>query len=170
MRKFLIEDLSIGRQAIGSATGVAPCMPPVFGADFVEVEVDIETGEVSITKMVGAYDVGKAINPAHVEGQIIGGAVMGMGYALTEGLIVKDGKVLNDNFTDYRILRACDVPEMNAIIVESNEPTGAFGAKGFAEATMCGTAAAIANAIYNAVGVRIKELPITQEKILEGYG
>lgn len=167
LRKFQIEDLSICKQALGVATGVASTMPPVFGADFAEVEVDTETGEVCITKMVGAYDVGKAINPAHVEGQIVGGEVMGIGYALTEGLVIKDGKVLNDNFTDYRILRACDVPEIDTIIVESNEPTGAFGAKGFGEATMVGTAAAIANAIYNAIGVRIRELPITQERILE---
>lgn len=92
---------------------------------------------------------------------------MGIGYALTEGLIIKDGRILNNNFTDYRILRACDAPEIDAIIVESNEPTGAFGAKGVGEATMVGTAAAIANAIYNAVGIRAKELPITQERILE---
>ncbi|MBW2116297.1 MAG: xanthine dehydrogenase family protein molybdopterin-binding subunit [Deltaproteobacteria bacterium] len=91
-----------------------------------------------------------------------------IGYALTEGLITKDGRILNDNFADYRILRSCDVPELDGIIVESNEPTGPFGAKGVGEATMVGTAAAIANAIYDAVGVRIKELCITPEKILEG--
>jgi len=92
---------------------------------------------------------------------------MGIGYALTEGLIIEDGKIVNNNFTDYRILRACDVPQIDAIIVESDEPTGPFGAKGVGEATMVGTAAAIANAIYGAIGVRMKELCITQEKILE---
>ena len=168
MRRVQIEDLSLCEQIIGSATGVAPAMPPTFGANFAEVEVDTETGEVRVLKLVGAFDVGKAINPAHVEGQIIGGGVMGIGYALTEGLITKDGRILNDNFADYRILRSCDVPELDGIIVESNEPTGPFGAKGVGEATMVGTAAAIANAIYDAVGVRIKELCITPEKILEG--
>ena len=167
LRKFQFEDLSICKQIIGVATGVAPSSPPIFGANFVEVEVDIETGQVSIVKLVCAFDVGKAINPAHVEGQIIGGELMGIGYALTEGLVIRDGKVLNNNFTDYRILRACDVPEIDVIIVESNEPTGAFGAKGIGEATNVGTSSAIANAIYDAVGVRVKELPITQEKILE---
>jgi len=167
LRKVEIEDLSTCKQVIGSATGVAPSMPPTFGANFAEVEVDTETGEVHVVKVVGAFDVGKAINPARVEGQITGGQLMGIGYALTEGLMLKDGRVLNDNFTDYRILRACDAPEIDAIIVESNEPTGAFGAKGVGEATMVGTASAIANAIYDAVGVRAKELPITQERILE---
>ena len=167
LRMLQYEDLSIGKQIIGVATGVAPSWPPIHGANFVEVEVDAETGEVRIIKLACAFDVGKAINPAHVEGQIIGGEATGIGYALTEGLIVKDGKVLNNNFTDYRLLRACDMPEIDAIIVESNEPTGAFGAKGVGEATNAGTAAAIANAIYDAVGVRVKELPITQERILK---
>jgi len=167
LRKWQFGDLSIGKQIIGVATGVAPGWPPIFGANFVEVEVDTETGEVETTKLVCAFDVGKAINPGQVEGQIAGGEVMGIGYALTEGLVVRDGKVCNNSFTDYRILRACDIPEMDIIIVESNEPTGAFGAKGVGEATNAGTAAAVANAIYDAVGVRVKQLPITQEKILE---
>ena len=167
LRKFQIEDLSVCKQIIGVAVGVAPSMPPTFGANFVEVEVDTETGEVSIVKLVSAFDVGRAINPAHVEGQITGGGLMGIGYALTEGLVIRDGRILNNNFTDYRILRACDVPEIDAIIVESNEPTGAFGAKGLGEATMVSTASAIANAIYDAIGVRVKELPITQERVLE---
>ena len=168
LRKLEIEDLSICEQIIGAASGVTESMPPTFGANFAEVEVDTETGEVRVLKLEGAFDVGKAINPAHVDGQITGGGVMGIGYALTEGLIIRDGKVLNDNFTDYRILRACDIPEVGAVIVESNEPTGPFGAKGLGEATMVCTASAIANAIYDAVGVRVRELPITQEKILEG--
>ncbi len=168
LRKVQFEDLDCGKQIIGTATGVAPASPPIFGANFAEVEVDIETGEVRIVKLVGAFDVGKAINPANVEGQITGGEVMGIGYALTEWLEIRDGRVLNNNFTDYRILRACDIPEIDGIIVESDEPTGAFGAKGVGEATMAGTASAIANAIYDAVGVRMKELPITQEKILDG--
>ncbi|UCG66034.1 MAG: molybdopterin-dependent oxidoreductase [Deltaproteobacteria bacterium] len=167
MRKVQIEDLSRCEQIIGNASGVAPAMPPTFGAHFAEVEVDMETGEVYVVRLVGAFDVGRAINPAHVEGQIIGGETMGIGYALTEGLIIEDGKIVNNNFTDYRMLRACDVPQIDAIIVESNEPTGPFGAKGIGESTMVGTAAAIANAIYDAIGVRMKELCITQEKILE---
>ncbi|MBW2609963.1 MAG: molybdopterin-dependent oxidoreductase [Deltaproteobacteria bacterium] len=160
------EDLSKGIQVMGTSTGVAPAVPTIYGANFAEVEVDMATGEVRILKFVCAFDVGKAINPAHVEGQIIGGEVTGMGYALTEGLITKDGKIMNPNFGDYRMLRACDVPKIDAIIVESPEPSGPFGAKGVGEATNAGTAAVIANAIYDAVGVRIEDLPLSQEKIL----
>jgi len=161
------EDLSKGIQVMGTSTGVAPASPTIFGANFVEVEVDMITGEVRIVKLVCAFDVGKAINPAHVEGQITGGEVTGMGYALTEGLITKEGKILNPNFADYRLLRACDVPEMETIIVESPEPSGAFGAKGVGEATNAGTAAVVANAIYDAVRVRLYDLPMTQEEILK---
>ena len=168
MRKIQIEDMSICEQPIGHAAGVAPAMPGYFGASFAEVEVDTETGEVRVLKLTGAFDVGKAINPANVQGQITGGGIMGIGWALTEELITKDGNILNDNFTDYRILRASDVPQLDSIIVESNEPTGPFGAKGVGEGTMVGVASAIANAIFDAIGVRMKELCITQEKILEG--
>lgn len=165
---LLFEDLSTGKQIQGFATGVAPGSPPVYAANFAEVEVDTETGQVNILKLAGAFDVGRAMNPAHVEGQITGGEVMGIGYALTEGLIIRDGKICNNNFADYRILRSCDVPEIDAIIIESYEPTAAFGAKGVGEITNVGTAAAIANAIYDAIGIRMTELPITQEKVLAG--
>ncbi len=122
---------------------------------------------MEVVKLVCAFDVGRAINPAFVEGQVTGGEVMGMGYALTEGLVTREGRVCNPNFRDYRLLRACDVPEIDVTLVESNEPTGPFGAKGIGEAINVGTASAIGNAIYHAVGVRVTELPITQEKILE---
>jgi xanthine dehydrogenase molybdenum-binding subunit len=167
MRRIQIGDMSICQQVIGVSSGVAPAMPGYYGATFVEVEVDTETGEVRVGKLVGAFDVGKAINPANVEGQIAGGAVMGIGWALTEELLLSEGRILNDSFRDYRILRACDVREIVPIIVESNEPTGPFGAKGVGEGTMVGVAPAIANAIYDAIGVRMKELCITPEKILE---
>ena len=167
MRKIQIGDMSICEQIIGVSTGVAPAMPGYYGATFVEVEVDTETGEVRVVKLVGAFDVGKAINPANIEGQIAGGAVMGIGWTLTEELLLKEGRILNDSFRDYRILRACDVGELIPIIVESHEPTGPFGAKGVGEGTMVGVAPAIANAIYDAIGVRMKELCITPEKILD---
>jgi len=167
MRRIQIGDMSICQQVIGVSSGVAPAMPGYYGATFVEVEVDMETGEVRVVKVVGAFDVGKAINPSNIEGQITGGAVMGIGWALTEELLLREGKILNDSFRDYRILRACDVGEIVPIIVESNEPTGPFGAKGVGEGTMVGVAPAVANAIYDAIGVRMKELCITPEKILE---
>lgn len=166
MRKTQIEDMGLCQQVTGFSTGIAPAMPGIYGACFAEVEVDTETGEVRVLKLTGAYDVGRAINPAFVKGQITGGVVMGTGWALTEELVIRDGKIVNSNFADYRLLRACDVPPLEPIIVESLEPTGPFGAKGIGEAGMVCVASAISNAIAHAIEVRLKELPITPEKIL----
>ncbi len=168
MRKIQIEDMSICKQLIGSASGVAPAMPGYYGAIFAEVEVNLQTGVVNVLKLTSAFDVGCAINPDLVRGQIVGGGVMGIGFALTEGLQLKDGHVLNPNFTDYRLLRSCDVPEILPIIVESNEPTGPFGAKGIGEGSMVNVASAISNAICHATGVRLTDLCMTPEKILHG--
>lgn len=168
MRHFQVGDFSRCHQVMGSESGVTEAQPPVFGATFAEVEVDPETGQVRVVKMVGAFDVGAVVNPDGCEGQITGGLTMGVGFALTEGLVIQDGRVLNPGFRDYKILRAEDVPELVPVLVESNEPTGPFGAKGLGEATMISSAAAIANAIYDAIGVRMRELAITPEKILRG--
>lgn len=168
MRKIQIEDMSVCEQVIGSAAGVAPAMPGYYGAIFAEVEVDTETGEVKVLKLTSAFDVGRAINPDLVEGQITGGAVMGMGFALTENLLLRDGQILNSSFADYRLLRACDVPEIVPIIVESNEPTGPFGAKGIGEGCMVNVASAISNAICHATGVRLIDLCMTPDSILQG--
>lgn len=167
MQKVQIQDMNINEQIIGSASGIAPAMPGYYGAIFAEVEVNIETGETRVLKLTSAFDVGRAINPDLVKGQITGGGAMGIGFALTEGLIVKDGHVLNANFTDYRLLRACDVPEIVPIIVESNEPTGPFGAKGIGEGSMVNVASAIANAICHATGVRLTDLCMTPENVLQ---
>ena len=167
MRKTQIEDMSVCEQVIGSAAGVAPAMPGYYGAVFAEVEVDTETGQVNVLKLTSAFDVGRAINPALVKGQIIGGAAMGIGFALTEGLLVEDGRILNSSFTDYRLLRACDVPEIVPIIVESHEPTGPFGAKGIGEGCMVNVASAISNAICHATGARLTQLNMTPEAILK---
>jgi xanthine dehydrogenase molybdenum-binding subunit len=140
----------------------------IFGVHMVEVEVDTETGQVKIVKAVAAHDVGRAINPSIVEGQIQGGFVQGVGYALMEEMILDDGKITNPTLVDYRIPSALDVPKIIPIIVETGEPTGPFGAKGVGECGLVGTAPAIANAIYDAVGVRIKELPLTPERVLAG--
>ena len=137
-----------------------------YGTHGVEVEVDRETGQVKILKYVAAHDVGKAINPMLLEGQVYGGATMGIGYALTERLILQNGKVMNPNFLDYKMLTAKDVPNIETVVIETNDPSGPFGAKGIGEPGLVPTAPAIANAIYDAVGVRIKELPITAEKVL----
>ena len=168
MRKTQIEDMNVCEQVIGSAAGVAPAMPGYYGAVFAEVEVDVETGEVKVLKLTNAFDVGRAINPDLVKGQITGGGVMGIGFALTEGLLIEDGRILNSSFADYRLLRACDAPEIVPIIVESDEPTGPFGAKGIGEGCMVNVASAISNAIYHATGVRLTDLCMTPETILKG--
>jgi|UniRef100_A0A7C4EX55 CO/xanthine dehydrogenase Mo-binding subunit len=137
-----------------------------FGTHGAEVEVDTETGEVKILNYVAAHDVGRAINPMLVNGQIYGATVMGVGYGLSEEMIVNHGRVMNPNLLDYKILTAKDVIPIQPVIVEPFEPAGPFGAKGIGEPACVPTAPALINAIYDAVGVRIKDLPATPEKVL----
>ncbi len=138
------------------------------GAGAVEIEIDKELGRVKVIKMAEAFDAGKAINPDLVNGQIVGGFVQGLGTALWEEVKFDDkGRILNPNFTDYKIPTALDVPrDVNPIIVEVPQPDGPFGARGIAEHTMIPVMPAIANAVENALGIRIKEPPITPEKII----
>jgi CO/xanthine dehydrogenase Mo-binding subunit len=137
----------------------------IYGAQAVEVEVDPETGVVHVVRAVGAHDVGRAINPTLVEGQIQGGMVQGIGFALHEELKHEAGVIVCDNLHDHKMPTALDVPDIVAEIVESNEVSGPFGAKGIGEAPLVPTASAIGNAIYDAIGVRMKELPMTPEKV-----
>ncbi len=138
-----------------------------FGTQGAEVEVDTETGEIKILRMVAVHDVGKALNPPALKGQIYGALAQGVGYALYENLQSDKGRILNPNFRDYKIAR---IQEMDFPIdiefIETNDRFGPFGAKGVAEPGLVPTAPAIANAIYDAIGVRIRDLPITPEKIL----
>jgi xanthine dehydrogenase molybdenum-binding subunit len=138
------------------------------GAQFVEVEVDTETGVVRVVKIVAAHDVGRAINPLIVEGQIEGALQQGLGYALYEDMPIdpETGAALAVTFADYRMPTAQVMPEIEVILVEKPGPGGPFGLKGVGEPGLGPTAAAIANAIYDAVGVRIAELPITPERVL----
>jgi CO/xanthine dehydrogenase Mo-binding subunit len=138
-----------------------------FAAHVAEVEVDTETGEVRVTDYVAANDVGKAINPLLVRGQIEGGVVQGIGYALTEGLIFDCGEILNRNLSDYKIPTTTETPNIIPLIVEEEDPNGPYGAKSVGEPAMDPVAAAICNAIYNAVGVRVKRLPVTGEALLK---
>jgi len=137
-----------------------------YGAHGVEVEVDKETGKVKILNYIAAHDVGKAINPLLLEGQIYGGGLQGIGYALGEKMVYRNGRLMNGNFLDYKIPTVKDVPPIQPVIVETEEKEGPFGAKGIGEPGLVPTAPAIANAIYDAIGVRIKDLPITPEKVL----
>jgi len=137
-----------------------------FGTHGVRVKVDEETGKVEIRDYVAAHDVGRAINPMLLEGQIFGGVMMGIGYALTEQVILEKGEMMNPNFRDYKIPTAKDVVPIQAPVIETVDEFGPFGAKGIGEPGYVPTAPAVANAVYDAIGVRIKDLPITPEKVL----
>ena len=137
-----------------------------YGAQAVEVAVDTGTGEVTVLKSVGAHDVGLAINPDAVAGQIEGGAAQGQGYALSEELRYEQGQLTSPSFSEYLIPTAMDVPEYKAIILESRSGVGPFGAKGIGEPALTPVAPAIANAVADAIGVRIFDLPITPEKVV----
>ena len=140
----------------------------IFGAQAVELDVDEVTGQVEVLRAWAASDVGQAVNPTNVEGQIQGGFVQGMGYALFEEMVWEDGQLINPSMMDYKIPGALDVPaKIKAIIVEDPEPTGPFGAKGVGEPAMVGVAPAVANAIANAAQLRLRQLPITPERVLE---
>src|SRR5436305_3132546 len=142
--------------------------PAPFFAQFVEVEVDTETGQVRVTRAVNALDLGKAINPALATGQVEGAVTMALGYALSEEVTFDEqGRVRNQGFVDYKVMSTLDMPKMTTILVEDTEYTGPFGAKSAGEVTTNGMAPAIANAIYDALGIRIRSLPITPEKILQ---
>jgi putative selenate reductase molybdopterin-binding subunit len=140
--------------------------PPPFIAQFAEVDVDLKTGRVEVVRFVSAADCGLPINPVLAEGQIEGAVVNGLSYALWEEYRYdENGRMTNPRFWDYRIFTARDIPELKTILVESVEPTGPFGAKSIGEVAINGPAPAIANAVYDAVGVRIRDLPITPEKV-----
>lgn len=137
-----------------------------YGAVTAEVEVDIETGHVKVLRMVTAYDVGKAINPLSLEGQIEGGTVQGLGYATMEELIHREGIVVNPNLADYYIPTSLDVPEIKTIVVEYPGDLGPYGAKAIGEPPIVLPAPAIVNAIENAIGVRLNEIPATPDRVL----
>jgi len=137
-----------------------------FGTTGAEVEVDRETGRVKIVNLVAAHDVGRAMNPCLLLGQVYGAVYTGVGYALTEEIKTVKGRVVNGNFRDYQILTAMDEFPIEPVIVETDDEAGPFGAKGVGEPGLVPTAPAIANAIYDAIGVRIRDLPITPEKVL----
>ncbi|MFC2130694.1 xanthine dehydrogenase family protein molybdopterin-binding subunit [Bacteroidota bacterium] len=137
-----------------------------FAAQAIEVEVDTYTGNVQVLDIHVAQDIGKVLNPLGLAGQIEGGVVQGLGYALTEELQMDKGMVLNPNFHDYKIPTAMDVPMIHFYPIETNDSLGPYGAKGVGEAPLIPTAAAIANAVSDAIGVKIDSLPITAEKVL----
>ena len=146
--------------------GVGPSPAYSYSAQVAEVSVDEDTGEVTVHKVWAAHDCGRALNPVSVEGQVIGSVWMGMGQALTEEMIWKDGLLMNPGLLEYRSPSSVESPEVEAIIVESIDPEGPFGAKEASEGSLAATIPAIANAIYDAVGIRLHESPFTPERVL----
>lgn len=169
--------ISLGKLAIASmrdkgglimGKGSAEPLPPalILIAQAAEVEVDPETGQVKIIRVHASQDSGFSLNPLAVEGQMQGGVSQGLGYALTEDLLISNGRVLNPDFLDYKILTFMDIPEIECTQVQEKSSAGPYGARGVGEPPVIPTAAAVANAIHDAIGVRIKELPLTPERIV----
>lgn len=163
---FTVEDATPLDRETGQ--GKNPSAFWMYATQAAEVEVEPRSGRVKILRISSAHDVGKSIHPVSIEGQIQGALVMGVGTALFEEMELENGRVKNPTLAEYKLPSALDAPEMIPIIVEEPHSQGPFGAKGLGEPALAPTAAAIANAIYAAVGVRVKDLPITPEKILEG--
>ena len=149
----------------GPGFGERPAATYMFGTHVVEVEVDPDTGRTTVLDYTACHDVGQVINQAGIEGQVEGGVVQGIGYGLYEQLVLKDGQIQNRSFVDYQIPTALDVPPITTLFIEEPDPTGPFGAKGIGEPPCMPPMPAIANAIYDATGVRVKEIPITPEKL-----
>ena len=154
------------RQIMATASYVSPESPPPFAGQFAEVEVDIETGQVTVVKLVMAVDCGVAINPITASGQVEGGMTQALGYGHCEEMVYdENGRMLNPQLGPYKIYRADEMPEMEVILVQTMEPSGPFGAKAIAEIPKDGVAPALRNAIYNATGVRIDRIPFTPERV-----
>ncbi len=146
--------------------GVGPSPAYSYSAQAVEVKVDRETGQVKVERVVAAHDCGRALNPLTVDGQVQGSVYMGMGQAVQEEMVWREGRLMNPGFLEYRLPTTLETPQIESIIVESIDPEGPFGAKEAGEGSLAAAIPAIANAIYDAVGVRITDVPITPERVL----
>jgi xanthine dehydrogenase molybdenum-binding subunit len=165
-----------GRQAKATYEYWAPATQPLgtqgkmhfaysFAAQAAEVEVNLRTGEVQVVRVAAANDVGRAINPLGLQGQIEGGVIMGVGHALTENFIVEEGRIISDSLARYRMPSIVHTPEIIPIVVEHPTLEGPYGAKGVGEISMIPTIPAITNAVYFATGVRLKTIPIDQDAL-----
>ncbi|HXZ37277.1 MAG TPA: xanthine dehydrogenase family protein molybdopterin-binding subunit, partial [Thermodesulfobacteriota bacterium] len=163
---YAVEDATALDRETGQ--GKNPSAFWMYATQAAEVEVNPRTGQVKVLRLTSAHDVGRALHPVSIEGQIQGALVMGIGTTLFEDLDMREGKAQNHNFSSYKLPSALDIPEMIPIIVEAPDRNGPYGAKGLGEPALSPTAASIANAIHAATGVRVKDLPITPEKILAG--
>jgi putative selenate reductase molybdopterin-binding subunit len=153
-------------QIMGVASYVSPSSPPPFAAQFAEVTVDAQTGQVLVDKLVMAVDSGVIVNPLTASGQIEGGMTQALGYAICEEMRYDDeGRALERDLDRYHVMRANEMPDLTTIFVETFEPTHPFGVKAVAEIPMDGVAPAVGNAVLDAVGVDLDEIPITPERV-----
>ena len=156
------------KQIIGSASATSKKSPPPFAAHFAEVEVDTRTGRIRVVKYVAAVDCGQPINPQQAEGQTEGAVVNGLGQALFEEFIfAPNGRMLNPSFAFYKIPSTRDIPEIKTILVPTHEPSGPFGAKSVSEISINGPMPAVSNAVFDAVGIRLRHAPFTPDKVLQ---
>jgi CO/xanthine dehydrogenase Mo-binding subunit len=155
-------DPVVGRAAVHDMN---PSPVTSFTAQVAEVSVDPETGEVKLLRFTTAHDVGRVLNPLDHQGQIEGAVVQSIGYGLSEDLAVEDGKVTTVNFGDYKIPNIKDIPQLNTVVLASESGPGPYAARGIGENPLAPVAPAIANAVEDAVGVRIRDLPITAERV-----
>jgi len=156
-------------QIMATASHMSYDSPPPFGCQAAEVEVDTDTGEVTVKKLVMAVDCGVAINPATASGQIEGGNIQACGYAHCEEMTYDtNGSVHQRRFGDYRVYSADETPELQSILIQTYEPSGPYGAKAVAEIPMDGVAPAITSAVYHATGVRLRRIPLTPERVWKG--
>jgi xanthine dehydrogenase molybdenum-binding subunit len=167
-KQIAARQVPTGGPIVGRAGVNPPGAGPALATHLVDVEVDTETGKVEILRYTAFQDVGKAIHPSYVEGQIQGGVVQGIGWALNEEYFVNDnGHMVNSSFLDYRMPVSLDLPMIDTVIVEIANPTHPFGVRGVGEVCICPPMAAISNAIYDAIGIRMNELPMKPGTILE---
>src|SRR5436309_2031827 len=155
------------QQIMATASWMSYNSPPPFAAQGAEVEVDTETGVVRVLKAISAVDAGRVVNPIMAEGQIEGGSTQALGYGVCEEMVYdQQGALLTTNLSDYRIFSAVDMPEMQSYLVETHDPFGPFGVKAIAEIPIDGMAPAVANAVADALGIRINQIPLTPERVL----
>ena len=156
-------------QIMGQASFVSPVSPPPFAAQFAEVTVDIETGQITTDRLLIALDSGQIVNPLTASGQAEGGMLQALGYGLTEELMSDDqGRILNPHLDDYRVFRADEAPPLETIFVETFEPSHPLGVKSVSEIVVNGAAPAVINAVFDATGVLMKRTPITPESSVAG--
>jgi putative selenate reductase molybdopterin-binding subunit len=173
-RSVTFEDVALSslhqqnqHQIIASASHMSDKSPPPTAAQFAEVSVDVQTGEVTVERLLMVVDCGRVINPLTATGQVEGGMAQALGFALCEDLeFDKEGHILNAQFGSYHVFKANEMPTMDVIFVETDEPSGPFGAKSVAEISIDGVAPALASAIHDATGVWLRELPCTPERVL----